>query len=115
MEREQIRTALATKLMGWTLSPNGYWWQDRHGVCVQHAGELWRPDEDWKQCGMVIEAMQARGWCVSIIWASNVTVIFDRGTIVDYAMVEGATLAGVCYATCVAATRALEATNDEQG
>ena len=63
MEREQIRTVLATKLMGWTLSPNGYWWQDRHGSCVQAEG-TWQPDVSWSQCGcMIVEAMRAQGWC----------------------------------------------------
>jgi len=48
--------------MGWTLSPFGYWWQGMHGESVLHAGETWRPDEKWYQCGMVIEAMRKKGW-----------------------------------------------------
>ena len=116
MERERMRRVLAEG-MGWT-DKDGVW-HDANGQCVQngcgHAQMVvyWDPIKNWRHAGQVIEAMRAKGWEFAMSWDnSDAVAIFGQdqgGARNEYdAMVEGATLAGVCYAICTAACRALE-------
>jgi len=64
---DELRAFLAVHAMGWTskeyrrefarLFEPG--WQAGNVIIAQSD---WRPDVDWTQCGMVIEAMRAKGW-----------------------------------------------------
>jgi len=131
MEREQIRTALATKLMGWTQM---YLVEYDTDVWMEPSGEDkllgmdgwlvvegmydyrdWRPDEDWKQCGMVIEAMREKGWCwdgsftddEDGVWCSWWRVT-DDGDVSDDTSFSGVGDT-FCEAVCYVAALALEA------
>jgi len=60
MELERMRRTLAEG-MGWFKGFGGAYFRitDRELVYAHHE---WTPDTDWKQCGMVIEAMREKGW-----------------------------------------------------
>ena len=57
MELEHMRRILAERGMGWTIPDTDL------GAAVL---ALWHPDTDWAQCGMVIEAMREKGWCIEL-------------------------------------------------
>ena len=72
-ERERMRAGLAEKAMGWTVDDShfGYYRNANGGtIGTPHNGDLtrddWQPDESWEQCGLVIEAMRAKGWDWSV-------------------------------------------------
>jgi len=116
MELERMGEVLATKGMGWHKGslPEPYCWYDERGIRAEVIHN-WTPWDNWPQTGKVIEMMQAAGWGVSIGWLGAADATFYRGTVEAFGMVEGATLAGVCYAVSVAAARALESEGgDEQ-
>ena len=122
MELEHMRETLATLGMGWTECvcrglhglPEAGWKTDDYGRIIAQAD--WRPDENWTQCGMVIEAMRGAMWRDDMTWLPDgwFEIRFNRGDVwgesssdVDGAMSEP-------HARMLAAARALEA-NDEQG
>jgi len=66
MEIEKLRRILAEEAMGWeccVLNEDGACelWSGVPGVGPVRA-EDWHPWDNWEQCGMVIEAMRAKGW-----------------------------------------------------
>jgi len=120
MDAEKMREILATKCMGWTRG-KGAWddhWESAEDDLIMTRGS-WQPDRDWSQCGLVIEAMQAKGWILNLEdWGNskgNDTrwyVAYEKGDRCDEtcqcyeAIVTGDTF---CPAVSLTAYRALEA------
>ncbi len=87
-DREQLRDAVATHVMGWTASriPWAYsdeadLWHDAQGTPLvpRHA---WRPDEDDRQLMEVVDRMIALGYACEL-------TIGDRGTRACFARADG--------------------------
>ena len=128
-ERERMRAGLAEKAMGWTVDDShfGYYRNANGGtIGTPHNGDLtrddWQPDESWEQCGLVIEAMRAQGWRLSVLdvdleidleiweieWRHE--AVLSKSRTAAMTIVERGT--SFCAAVSLAAFRALEATDD---
>lgn len=71
MENEKMGEILA-EAMGWRkmqleIAPGvrAMYWVDANGKAIVLA-KSWKPWDSWPQCGMVIEAMRDKGWCIAL-------------------------------------------------
>jgi Phage ABA sandwich domain len=66
-ERTRMRHCLAEKVMGWTYNasaedqfkPSHRVYRDKNGDMAQYVND-WKPDTDWQQAGMVVEALRKK-------------------------------------------------------
>ncbi len=65
---QAVAAYLAEHLMGWHEGTNEpFRFGGTYRVWIDSAGGMesyygWRPDEDWRQAGQVVEAMRVNGW-----------------------------------------------------
>ena len=132
MDTDHMRRVLAEKGMGWIEVPvsvrqpaeHGYFFVDSdppqkcckagvyyyaQGRWIRDCGwDLWEPDISWPQCGMVIEAMQEKGWKGTIRWSNSVVIVTWTHPDGWYRSTHGTE---ICAVTMECLARALETTD----
>lgn len=65
MDIQEMRDLLARKVMGWHEGDFQKTWIESWEP-IGLPAVRWRPDKDWEQCGMVIEAMREKGYACEV-------------------------------------------------